>query len=755
MTVWRWWQQSLVAQLVGYFLFFSMIIGGLGVALVYLQARSALEQAVVDQLTAVAASREEALKQWLNDQRQAMSAITQLPAVESQTNLLLSEANFGTTIENIVHSIAITPDGQWLASSGSDETVRLWSAGSGQLALSLPLTTQIRHVRFSPDGRYLAGIGQDFIVRVWAVPDGTLVARLPHSTDIAPLVFSPDSRLLATGTIDGQIQVWELESRQRHFFQDNLLYVTGLHFSPDSQRLASISDDELARVWEVESGRELVSVPHGGWILAVRYSPDGEWIASGGIGRELLLWSATTGQIRHRLPHADWISTATFSPDGRILAGSSDDGSVILWDVATGTPRHVLPHATPLRAVTFSDDGRFLLTHQQDHPDTYLWSVASGQPSHIFEHEENVTAVALAANDDWLATVSGSNITRWQQTGEIAYQVRHDSRAFALLDRSLQALVNSQADWQAMLLLDQQGEVVLATQPRWIGQSQSRAPYFTQSRQQASVQTPYLSDLTGRPTITLAQPVAFGTTEAGGVLAAHLNLSRLETIVQERSGLGQTGQVYLVNPDFRNIRAATIGTSIRSEGVSAALQGQSEHRLYTNHEGTAVIGVYRWLDELQLALLVEMSQQEAFAAATRLATRTLAVGLLAALTLALGTYLLAVRIAQPILTIAQAAAAVEEEQFDPDSLTTITGRRDEVGLLARIFHQMAITVYQRTQRLKQQVQELRIQIDETKRQEQVAEVVETEFFQDLQRRAKSLRERRRQREEKEEGRGKK
>jgi hypothetical protein len=50
----------------------------------------------------------------------------------------------------------------------------------------------------------------------------------------------------------------------------------------------------------------------------------------------------------------------------------------------------------------------------------------------------------------------------------------------------------------------------------------------------------------------------------------------------------------------------------------------------------------------------------------------------------------------------------------------------------------------REQALRQQVEELRIEIDETNRQKQVSEIVESDFFQGLQERARTMRQRKRQ-----------
>lgn len=96
-------------------------------------------------------------------------------------------------------------------------------------------------------------------------------------------------------------------------------------------------------------------------------------------------------------------------------------------------------------------------------------------------------------------------------------------------------------------------------------------------------------------------------------------------------------------------------------------------------------------------------------------------------------------IARPILSITKAAASIEAENFELESLESVTKRTDELGQLARVFEHMAREVYEREQRLKQQVIELQIEIDQSKRERQVAEITETDYFQELQKKAKKLR----------------
>ena len=100
---------------------------------------------------------------------------------------------------------------------------------------------------------------------------------------------------------------------------------------------------------------------------------------------------------------------------------------------------------------------------------------------------------------------------------------------------------------------------------------------------------------------------------------------------------------------------------------------------------------------------------------------------------------------QQFAKVTSAAAALEAGIYEPESLDEVAERRDALGQLARIFRRMVREVYNREQRLKQEVAELRIEIDEVKKARQVAEVTETDYFQDLRQKAHNLRASRKQR----------
>jgi nitrogen fixation/metabolism regulation signal transduction histidine kinase len=88
-----------------------------------------------------------------------------------------------------------------------------------------------------------------------------------------------------------------------------------------------------------------------------------------------------------------------------------------------------------------------------------------------------------------------------------------------------------------------------------------------------------------------------------------------------------------------------------------------------------------------------------------------------------------------------AAVALERGDLadhEVDELGASAGK-DEVSSLMRVFARMAERVRTREQELRQEVQELHIEIDRTKAAQQVAEITETDYFQDLQAKARALR----------------
>jgi DNA-binding response OmpR family regulator len=88
--------------------------------------------------------------------------------------------------------------------------------------------------------------------------------------------------------------------------------------------------------------------------------------------------------------------------------------------------------------------------------------------------------------------------------------------------------------------------------------------------------------------------------------------------------------------------------------------------------------------------------------------------------------------------VTAAALAVEAGTFTPDALDEVGARVDALGNLARLFQRMGVEVAARERRLRAQVEQLAIAIDEERKAAQVAEITESDYFQKLKARAKVL-----------------
>jgi DNA-binding response OmpR family regulator len=91
-----------------------------------------------------------------------------------------------------------------------------------------------------------------------------------------------------------------------------------------------------------------------------------------------------------------------------------------------------------------------------------------------------------------------------------------------------------------------------------------------------------------------------------------------------------------------------------------------------------------------------------------------------------------------VATVTAAALALEAGSFTPDTLDDVARRSDPLGNLARLFQRMAGEVAARERKLRDQVEQLVIAIDEERKAAQVAEITESDYFQKLKARARSL-----------------
>src|SRR5438034_2745221 len=91
--------------------------------------------------------------------------------------------------------------------------------------------------------------------------------------------------------------------------------------------------------------------------------------------------------------------------------------------------------------------------------------------------------------------------------------------------------------------------------------------------------------------------------------------------------------------------------------------------------------------------------------------------------------------------VTAAAVAIKNNTFQRESLDEVASRSDELGQLAQVFQEMASQVYAREQQLQRQLQQLRIEIDQERRAREVADITESDYFQQLLGKADELRNR--------------
>ncbi|MBW4533661.1 MAG: TIR domain-containing protein [Pleurocapsa minor HA4230-MV1] len=160
--------------------------------------------------------------------------------------------------KGIAYAVSFSPDGQMLASSGSDGFVNLYKTDGTLIKFFKKLQENsypLLDVKFSPDNKMIAAASTDGSVKLWKIDETSvkpIKSRSQNSSPVTKVSFNPMKPYLASGNERGQIFLWKLDGTLISELPGHSKYIMSLSFSPNGKILASGSDDNSTILWNLD-----------------------------------------------------------------------------------------------------------------------------------------------------------------------------------------------------------------------------------------------------------------------------------------------------------------------------------------------------------------------------------------------------------------------------------------------------------------------------------------------------------------------
>ncbi len=325
-----------------------------------------------------------------------------------------------------------------------------------------------------------------------------------------------------------------------------------------------------------------------------------------------------------------------------------------------------------------------------------MWSLRSDRQQAL-DHLETVATLKEVEVNDWVddLQIALVNVLNTEDAlGDVQLLLQEEGssdlryQAYRRLQDRFQLLIGQGRRFDELFLMDGQGQVVLSTDAAQEGTLHRDQDYFQEGLKGVTIQPPRYSPDSGQISAVFARPVV----DKQGhvlVLAGRASIAPLGEMMLKQSGLGETGETYLIDRNYTLLTRSRLGAAgqvVQTQGTRSVIEDQRDGAgLYESYREQPVVGVYRWLPELGVALLVEQSQGEAFHV-TYVLLAVIAGVTLAAVVVAIVASLFITRsIFSPLSGLVETATQIAGGNL---GLIAKVEREDEIGVLARAFNSM-------------------------------------------------------------------
>ncbi len=249
-------------------------------------------------------------------------------------------------------------------------------------------------------------------------------------------------------------------------------------------------------------------------------------------------------------------------------------------------------------------------------------------------------------------------------------------------------------------ILDNNG-IVLSSSHEDIGFDQSKDEIFLKGKEGIHIGGIHFSGFTQNLVISISAPI-FLRGKLSGVLIINFNIEKdLFIILADKTGLGKTGEIFLVNRDgytltpSRNYNKIIFETNVNTEQVKLCFREHIENGLpsqmkeqaiiYTNHISKEVLGTHYYIVEMKWCLIAEVNIKEAYKPVNKLVMLLVYIFLVLLFTSIIIVAIITSNIVSPIMKLYAGTEEVIKGNLD---YKVGTNKNDEIGLLSQAFDKM-------------------------------------------------------------------